>query len=736
MKTRNLIIGSLLSFSSLQLQAQEDKSLTPNSTLQEVTISASRSETKQDDLPQQVQVINQQEIKQTGAQNITDVLKKHAGVDVIQYPGLLSGIGIRGFRPQTFGVNQRTLILIDGRPAGVSNLSTIDLDNVERIEVIKGAASSLYGSQAMGGVVNIITKKSDGEISKSIYASYGSYDAFEIGVQAGGKINKKLDFDLQAKNFVQNKNFRYGNDNLLRNSFGWNEVNRNYYPTTEKSDSIVTSNDVVADGKERELTRLQYQNASLRFGYQINDNWRADIGSSFFSANNVETPGDVNSIPNPDIKNLNRFSTDLKVEGKINENNRLKISIYNSQEGSDSRSTFVGVVSDYVTYKSKNSWKGVQIQDQYTVGKHKLTFGFDHNTANTLSQSFNANDGTEKAPWSPNYSISSNAIFANAQLLFLNDKLHVNAGARFDHILFNVKETPFLDTYKGSKESYQVVNPSAGTKYDITDNWSIKASAGRSFVTPHAYNVAGYAEKGSGQASDVIGSVSITKGNPNLKPEIGITVDGGINYNNKNNGLNLGVAVFNTTVKNRITTTTNSSTDIEYTNNGDTIVSTTTYINANKAKMEGLEIDLSWDLGALNNNDFSFKLFVNAVKYFSAKEIISDLLNDGKTYKKNIQNVADLSLNYGIAYSGKKFNTRLSARYVGSRFDTDWTAWPSYPEIEYAPFMTIDLAFGFPIKKNGNLNFQVNNLTDENYYEKRGFNLSGRTLQVKYTHQF
>ena len=53
------------------------------------------------------------------------MLKKNSGVEVVQYSGVLSGIGIRGFRPETSGLNKRSLLLIDGRPSGVTNLSTL-----------------------------------------------------------------------------------------------------------------------------------------------------------------------------------------------------------------------------------------------------------------------------------------------------------------------------------------------------------------------------------------------------------------------------------------------------------------------------------------------------------------------------------------------------------------------------------------------------------------------------------
>ena len=116
------------------------------------------------------------------------MLKKNAGVDVIQYSGALSGIGIRGFRPQISGINKRSLLLIDGRPSGVTNLATLLLDNVERIEVLKGAASAVYGSSAMGGVVNVITRQSRGKIGGNARIGGGSFGTSEFAGRAGGSV--------------------------------------------------------------------------------------------------------------------------------------------------------------------------------------------------------------------------------------------------------------------------------------------------------------------------------------------------------------------------------------------------------------------------------------------------------------------------------------------------------------------------------------------------------------------
>src|SRR5688572_21417632 len=155
MKQLLLISATLAAATAMAQSVQTDTLKTQ--TLGQVVITATRSEVQRNKIPQSLTVINRKDIEKTGGQDFVDLLKKNASVNVVQYPGLLAGIGIRGFRPQTSGLNQRVLLLIDGRPAGAANIATINPSDIERIEVLKGPASALYGAQAMGGVVNVIT---------------------------------------------------------------------------------------------------------------------------------------------------------------------------------------------------------------------------------------------------------------------------------------------------------------------------------------------------------------------------------------------------------------------------------------------------------------------------------------------------------------------------------------------------------------------------------------------------
>src|SRR5690606_32150720 len=130
-------------------------------------------------------VLSRATLEQASYLDAADLLKKEAGVDVIQFGGLLSGVGLRGFRPQYSGISQRTLLLVDGRPAGVTNAALLDLGDAERVEVLRGPASALYGSSAMGGVINIISRRRTGRPGATIRAGAGSFGSRDLRAEGG-----------------------------------------------------------------------------------------------------------------------------------------------------------------------------------------------------------------------------------------------------------------------------------------------------------------------------------------------------------------------------------------------------------------------------------------------------------------------------------------------------------------------------------------------------------------------
>lgn len=722
-----LLLGTaLLAGAGQQAQAQAPADTLKRQRLAEVVVTANRTATERAKVPQQIQVISQQDIQQTPAREFTDVLKKNASVDVVQYPGLLAGVGIRGFRPQTGGLNQRTLLLADGRPAGTTNLATLDLGSVEQIEVLKGPASALYGSQAMGGVVNVLTRQSRGAVRSSLFAEYGSFQTFRIGAATGGNLTKNLDFDLSLGFFDRARDFRLGEGGIFRRWLDGGSATKTYLDGT-----TLRTNDARADGQRRAFTKVGYYTGALRLGYQVSEHWRVDVRGERFVARNVQSPNDLAyGDLGPSSKDIERQNVDVSATGAY-ARHQLFVRGYASKETNNNNTLADGSNAPVVPYRSFQSeylWRGLQVRDVVKLGRQRLTLGVDRNEATSNSQRFNAASASI-APFNPNYELNTTGLYAQAQVSLWNDKLLLTPGARYDFITFNGKQTDLLTAFSPGKKTNPFFSPSLGGQVELIAGLRAHATIGRAYVTPDAYNVAGFSQT----LNATTRQVSITQGNPDLKNESSVTWDAGLRFGRPATGFTADVTYFATQVQDRITTRTTNPVG-ETTPEGYAVRARTNYINANDSKIRGLEAEAGYDLGVLADSRYGLRVFAGGTKIFRAEDVVNNV--DGSQTVRDIFNVARLSGNYGLSFdSNHGLRARLTGHYVGTRKDTDFTDAKS-PQIEYPRYMTLDFSAGYTFANQHTVSVLVNNLTDENYYEKRGFNLPGRTVSGRYTLTF
>ncbi|MBS9767770.1 MAG: TonB-dependent receptor [Flavobacteriaceae bacterium] len=179
---RILLFCSLLTISVST--AQEEKS----EQLGEVVITATRTLRQLSSLPLPAQMISKKEIERTNSVKLIEVLNEQTGLVTVPDYGGGEGVQLQGMD------SQYTLILIDGVPlvgrlAGTLDLSRISVGNIKQIEVIKGASSSLYGNEALGGVINIITDKPKWGLKGDVALRYDSFSNLDIS----GTVNYKED---------------------------------------------------------------------------------------------------------------------------------------------------------------------------------------------------------------------------------------------------------------------------------------------------------------------------------------------------------------------------------------------------------------------------------------------------------------------------------------------------------------------------------------------------------------
>jgi outer membrane receptor for ferrienterochelin and colicins len=208
---------SFKSFSAL-LEKLEDKRFYVNTadnltTFEEVAVTAQYKKQAAEDAVHQVKVINEEKIKSMGAQNLRDVFTNELNIRISQDFALGSSMSLQGVS------GQNVKILVDGVPLtgrlnGNIDISQINLNNVERIEIIEGPLSVSYGTDALAGTINIITKKEvQDNYSLSSYNFYESIGNYNNNVKLGWA-NKKNSVSLS----------------LSRNYFdGWSEGDAPFY---------------------------------------------------------------------------------------------------------------------------------------------------------------------------------------------------------------------------------------------------------------------------------------------------------------------------------------------------------------------------------------------------------------------------------------------------------------------------------------------------------------------------
>ncbi len=157
--------------------------------IEEIVVTATRTKQSIKDVGSSITVISNKQIENSKSQLIHEVLEQVPGIEVTRSQGIggTTSIFMRG------GSSSQTLVFIDGveiksATSGAFNFGNLTTDNIERVEVLRGPQSTLYGSEAIGGVINIITKKGKGPTKIGLNSEYGSHETYKETINmSGGK---------------------------------------------------------------------------------------------------------------------------------------------------------------------------------------------------------------------------------------------------------------------------------------------------------------------------------------------------------------------------------------------------------------------------------------------------------------------------------------------------------------------------------------------------------------------
>ncbi|WP_188400107.1 TonB-dependent siderophore receptor [Sporomusa sp. GT1] len=211
--------------------------------LDSVVVTAQRSETRDLNTPAAVTVITAAELKETGAISVFDALEHTIGFNSISFGPAGTDYGMSSGRTIIRGLERGALILVNGSPINLLNYNGsngIPLEAVEKVEVIRGAGSTLYGSEALAGVVNIITKKPGSSQQNTIGITGGNYNQnWSVSSEFGNSaIYLKREY-IAAVGKTSRDNLTSKKDNTLVQPYGLDKGTKDsFYFTTQLSDEL------------------------------------------------------------------------------------------------------------------------------------------------------------------------------------------------------------------------------------------------------------------------------------------------------------------------------------------------------------------------------------------------------------------------------------------------------------------------------------------------------------------
>lgn len=370
-KVIGLCVGLILCL-SLSAIADEEKPATKEKVdLGKVVVTASNINQLYKYVPNNISIITSEDLESQSVNEVTEALNKLPALDVIEYGSLGSNrsVHVRG------ASSSQVLTMIDGRPVntprdGQTDFNQISLSNIDRIEVLRGPASNIYGSGAIGGVINVITKKGKEKMQTEALFKQGSFATSMESFSNSWKI----------------KNFDYFLSYDYANSHGHRE-NAGYFS----------------------------HNINSKIGYDITDNDRIDFSSGYFKSK-IGNPGPVDWQDLSDkTHNYNNFF-DFTYNGKVMDKVDILLKFYNNKDRMEFIETPEPIVKD--THLTRvygfNSQASVKIFEFF-----RNSFGFDY-IGNYL-------DSTTSAK----HKYNLKAAYFESQLDLL-DIADIKMGARWD----------------------------------------------------------------------------------------------------------------------------------------------------------------------------------------------------------------------------------------------------------------------------------------------------------------
>ncbi|MDD5362952.1 MAG: TonB-dependent receptor [Ignavibacteria bacterium] len=641
--------------------------------IEKINVTATKTEQTLQQTPSSISLVLSEEIKNKNKTTFDQVLEDVQGVTVNRTSGInVSALSIRGSSDVAGGgIGNRVLLLLDGRPSLTGDSkgalwSLIPVSIIERTEVVKGAFSSLYGSSAIGGVINVITKKPTYKPYTAVSFNAGFYEKLSDSLKFSDKLQSFKGINLMHSNSLKKISYLFNIDYKQNDGYAQQNDYRFYSGLGKFTFDLFGNRDL-------EFT-LQYTNSESGYPHY----WRQDPGKP-------ADPFKVNPVYNGDKINKETQSIDVFYKAIPNSKTKYTSRFY------------------YYKLYSKSSYNPQNpVSLAYgTPGQPFDNFITSYNFGNISQLDYNISDrhyaitGID-LQWNIVRSSPADILYGNQQqynlgyfvqdqwnILLNRDRepvLSTTIGARFDL-------NKFIGSFEEKKVSPKIsllFDP--GVKSGILDNTTYRILVGKAFRSPSIAEL--FFKK------ELFGGFDFVY-NPNLKPEDMLSFEAGFRKQYKAR-FTLDVAAFINLYDNLI----------QYVNIGGAINGPFQVQNVAKAQIRGIEASVEYHSSFRMTNRL-FKYSVNFdYTYIDAKDLSANRTDDFLPYKPRHV------INGGVNLNFYGFNYNVNGRFVSK---IDEVIFYKYEEPK--SYFLLNMKLSKSITDKISIFAAVNNLTNKFYQE-------------------
>ena len=617
-----------------------------------------------------------------GMTSVTELLSERVGLQTKRFGGLggYSTLSIRG------SGSGQVVYYLDGMPlndarSGEVNLENLPLENLERIEIYRGFTPARFGVSGIGGVVNLVTKKSEEYASSMISGSYGSFNTAKVILAHSQKI-KAFDYMLYFNRTSSDGKFIFTDDN---------------------GTPYNTADDRLA---KRRNNDFQSYAATVKGGYE-NDRIRVGIMDDFFYKDQGLPGVNNNIIRSTRLETVrNMANIDIDVKDIVSDTLSAGIKFFYSlnRDVYDNPDLEVIRLGNARTEKGFQDSIGADIVWDMALPRvfQKITLltSYQYEMYRSSEKSNYTRNRTE---WSPLMQRHRLALALEDEIAVFNERLRIVPEIRYEYWdqLFAPpgNDTGYTGNPGGENREFHHVGAQLGLRYNPWDALYLRASAGRAFRAP--------------TLTELFGNRGFIKGNPSLKPERSVNVEAGIGYDRKINisvldGITAEYVFFYTLVDDRIT----MINSYNY---------TMTAQNIDQAEIIGHELSLSLGL---------FEHLELGVNYTNMRAIDRGKI---RYYRgKHLPYCPVNEVSFSSKVTSKYIACAYELSYTGGNFRDRYNTASGYLQLRLIHSMTVQV---FPCKELV-LTIEVKNMDDNKVRDVVGYPLPGiscyGTVAVKF----